>query len=122
MLNFEFHNPTRIVFGQGKVADLARLVPPQARVLVLYGGASARKTGTLDEVMAALAGRTVTEFGGIEPNPTYETLMRATAPSSWPPPLASTASPGTSCCSAAATCSAPCPWAPCSRCPRPARR
>jgi hypothetical protein len=27
MLNFEFHNPTRIVFGQGKVADLARLVP-----------------------------------------------------------------------------------------------
>ncbi len=77
MLNFEFHNPTRIVFGQGKVADLARLVPPQARVLVLYGGGSARKTGTLDEVMAALAGRTVTEFGGIEPNPTYETLMRA---------------------------------------------
>jgi NADP-dependent alcohol dehydrogenase len=54
MLNFEFHNPTRIVFGQGKVADLARLVPAQARVLVLYGGESARRTGTLDEVRAAL--------------------------------------------------------------------
>lgn len=77
MLNFEFHNPTRIVFGQGKVADLARLVPAQARVLVLYGGESARRTGTLDEVRAALGERSVSEFGGIEPNPSYETLMRA---------------------------------------------
>ncbi len=77
MLNFEFHNPTRIVFGQGKVADLARLVPPQARVLVLYGGESARRTGTLGEVRAALGERSVSEFGGIEPNPSYETLMRA---------------------------------------------
>ncbi|MGL4809496.1 MAG: NADH-dependent alcohol dehydrogenase, partial [Giesbergeria sp.] len=64
MLNFEFHNPTRIVFGQGKVADLARLVPPQARVLVLYGGESARRTGTLGEVRAALGERSVSEFGG----------------------------------------------------------
>ena len=79
MLNFEFHNPTRIVFGQGKVADLARLVPAQARVLVLYGGESARRTGTLDEVRAALGERSVSEFGGIEPNPSYETLMRAVA-------------------------------------------
>ena len=77
MLNFEFHNPTRIVFGQGEVADLARLVPAQARVLVLYGGESARRTGTLDEVRAALGERSVSEFGGIEPNPSYETLMRA---------------------------------------------
>ncbi|MDQ1259888.1 MAG: NADP-dependent alcohol dehydrogenase [Pseudomonadota bacterium] len=77
MLNFEFHNPTRIVFGQGKVADLARLVPAQARVLVLYGGESARRTGTLGEVRAALGERSVSEFGGIEPNPSYETLMRA---------------------------------------------
>jgi len=77
MLNFEFHNPTRIVFGQGKVADLARLVPAQARVLVLYGGESARRTGTLDEVRAALGERSVSELGGIEPNPSYETLMRA---------------------------------------------
>ncbi|WP_042421628.1 iron-containing alcohol dehydrogenase [Comamonas granuli] len=79
MLNFEFHNPTRIVFGQGKVADLARLVPPAARVLVLYGGESARRTGTLAEVRAALGERSVSEFGGIEPNPSYETLMRAVA-------------------------------------------
>ncbi|MGV8805581.1 MAG: iron-containing alcohol dehydrogenase [Polaromonas sp.] len=77
MLNFEFHNPTRIVFGPGKVAELARLVPPKAKVLLLYGGASAKKTGTLAEVRTALGAREVHEFGGIEPNPTYETLMRA---------------------------------------------
>ena len=46
-------------------------------MLVLYGGGSARSTGTLAEVLAALGQRTVFEFGGIEPNPTYETLSRA---------------------------------------------
>lgn len=81
MKNFEFHNPTRIVFGADTVAKLSTLVPPDARVLILYGGASAEKTGTLAEVRAALAlgQRTVQEFGGIEPNPSYETLMRAVA-------------------------------------------
>ena len=77
MQNFQFYNPTRIVFGVGKVATLSALVPADARVLLLYGGASAKKTGTLDEVKAALGSRVVREFGGIEPNPTYETLMRA---------------------------------------------
>ena len=77
MLNFEFCNPTRIVFGARTVARLADLVPAQARVLILFGGESARKTGTLDEVKAALGARTFVEFGGIEANPTYETLMRA---------------------------------------------
>jgi NADP-dependent alcohol dehydrogenase len=77
MQNFEFHNPTKIVFGSATIARLADLVPGDARVLILYGGASAEKNGTLDEVRAALGERLVQEFGGIEPNPTYETLMRA---------------------------------------------
>ena len=77
MLNFEFYNPTRILFGTDKIPELARHVPADARVLLLYGGASAQKTGTLDEVKAALGARAEFEFGGIEPNPTYETLMRA---------------------------------------------
>jgi NADP-dependent alcohol dehydrogenase len=77
MKNFEFHNPTEIVFGADTVAKLSRLVPDNARVLILYGGASAEKTGTLAEVRAALGQRAVQEFGGIEPNPSYETLMRA---------------------------------------------
>ncbi len=77
MQDFEFHNPTKIIFGQDKVAALSRLVPANAKVLVLYGGESAKKTGTLAEVMQALGSRVVQEFGGIEPNPSYETLMKA---------------------------------------------
>jgi len=77
MLNFDLHNPTRIIFGAETVARIDELVPSNARVLILYGGDSARRTGTLDEVQAALGKRTVFEFGGIEPNPSYETLMKA---------------------------------------------
>lgn len=77
MFNFEFQNPTRIVFGQETVARLDSLVPANARVLVLYGGASAERNGTLAEVRAALGPRERFEFGGIEPNPAFETLMRA---------------------------------------------
>jgi len=77
MQNFTFHNPTKIVFGSKTIAKLDSLVPADARVLILYGGSSAKKNGTLDEVKAALGKRTVQEFSGIEPNPSYETLMRA---------------------------------------------
>ena len=77
MHNFDFHNPTRVLFGQGQIATLSTLVPEGARVLMLYGGGSIRANGVYDEVKSALAAHTVLEFGGIEPNPTYETLMRA---------------------------------------------
>lgn len=77
LLNFDFYNPTRILFGQGQIAALSNLVPAAARVLVLYGGGSIRANGVYDEVMAALDGHTVFEFSGIEPNPSYETLLRA---------------------------------------------
>ncbi|MFJ1469355.1 iron-containing alcohol dehydrogenase [Massilia orientalis] len=79
MHNFDFHNPTRILFGDGQIERIGKLVPSEARVLVLYGGGSIRANGTFDAVMAALAGRTVFEFGGIEPNPTVETLSEAIA-------------------------------------------
>ncbi|OIN11947.1 iron-containing alcohol dehydrogenase [Oceanisphaera psychrotolerans] len=77
MQDFSFYNPTRIEFGAGKIASLDQLVPAEARVLVLFGGESARRTGTLDEVTAALGSRQVQLFGGIEPNPSFETLMEA---------------------------------------------
>lgn len=79
MNNFEFYNPTRIVFGEGKIGELDRLVPETAKVLVLYGGESARKNGTLDEVTSALKNRQLGYFGGIEANPRYETLIKAVA-------------------------------------------
>ena len=77
MLNFDYQNPTRILFGEGQIAMLAKAVPAGARVLVLYGGGSIKQNGVFDQVMAALAGRHVSEFSGIEPNPSYETLLKA---------------------------------------------
>lgn len=77
MQNFTFSNPTKIVFGEGQIAALKDLIPANARVLVTYGGGSIKANGVYDQVMAALAGKTFFEFGGIEPNPHYETVMRA---------------------------------------------
>jgi NADP-dependent alcohol dehydrogenase len=77
MLDFNFKNPTNILFGKGKIAAIKACIPAGSRVLILYGGGSAKKNGTLDEVFAALHGYTLFEFSGIEPNPSYETLMKA---------------------------------------------
>ncbi|MGL5415454.1 MAG: iron-containing alcohol dehydrogenase [Clostridium sp.] len=77
MNDFNFYNPTQIVFGKDRLGDLDTLIPQDARVLVTYGGGSVKKFGTLDKVLSGLKNRTVFEFGGIEPNPRYDTLMRA---------------------------------------------
>lgn len=77
MQNFDFHNPTHIVFGKGRIADLNKLVPASAKVLILVGGSSAEKTGTLAEVRQALGERQHATFSGIEPNPSFETSMQA---------------------------------------------
>ena len=77
MLNFDFHNPTHIVFGKDRLNELDSLVPESARVLITYGGGSVKKFGTLDKVIQALPGREIFRFGGIEPNPKFETLMKA---------------------------------------------
>ena len=77
MQNFDFHNPTHIVFGKDRIADLANLVPAAAKVLILVGGASAEKTGTLAEVRQALGARQHSTFSGIEPNPGFDTAMKA---------------------------------------------
>jgi NADP-dependent alcohol dehydrogenase len=77
MNNFIFHNPVRIVFGSGSIAELARLVPQEGKTMLIYGGGSIRKNGVYDQVTRALAGRQVVEFSGIEPNPLYETCLQA---------------------------------------------
>ncbi len=75
--DFSYHNPTQIHFGPNSFARLADLIPRDARVLLLYGGGSIKKNGIHAEVCAALAGRQVIEFAGVEPNPTLETLSLA---------------------------------------------
>ncbi|RIY32054.1 NADH-dependent alcohol dehydrogenase [Psittacicella hinzii] len=77
MLNFEYYNPTRIVFGEDTVKRLDELVPQDARILILYGGNSAIKHGTLDEVMNALGQRVTVAYGGVQANPEYEHLLGA---------------------------------------------
>ena len=77
MLNFTFKNPVKIIFGAGQIAALANEVPENKRILLTYGGGSIKRNGVYDQVIAALKNHTVLEFGGIEPNPTYETLMKA---------------------------------------------
>lgn len=77
MNNFEYHNPTRIVFGRGVIERLSGLIPAEKKVLMTYGGGSIKRNGVYDQVMKALAGRQVLEFGQIPPNPHYEHLMEA---------------------------------------------
>lgn len=80
MNNFQYYNPVRIVFGEGQISKLSELVAADARVLITYGGGSAKRNGTLAEVKAALNSngqRTIFEFAGIEANPEFTTLLKA---------------------------------------------
>lgn len=79
MLNFRLTNPTTVLFGEGSIDALSDVVPSDARVLMLFGGGSIKRNGVHRQVSAALSGRHVVEFGGIEANPIYETIMKAAA-------------------------------------------
>ncbi|WP_130734939.1 iron-containing alcohol dehydrogenase [Flavobacterium sp. J27] len=81
MLNFELYNPVNYVFGKGQIEKLKNLVPENTKILIAYGGGSIFKNGVYDQVKTALLkqfeSNQIVEFGGIEPNPRYETLMKA---------------------------------------------
>ncbi|MDZ7608786.1 MAG: iron-containing alcohol dehydrogenase [Cyclobacteriaceae bacterium] len=77
MTDFEYHNPTRIFFGKDQLQKIAFQIPKNTKVMLLYGGGSIKKNGVYDNVKKALAGYDIMEFGGIEPNPSYETCMKA---------------------------------------------
>ncbi|WP_370227441.1 iron-containing alcohol dehydrogenase [Mesoflavibacter sp.] len=77
MNNFEFKNPTKIIFGKDSIEKLKNQIPEDAKVLMLYGGGSIKKNGIYDKVKTALANVDVTEFGGIPANPEYDILMNA---------------------------------------------
>ncbi|WP_413999638.1 iron-containing alcohol dehydrogenase [Flavobacterium sp. W1B] len=79
MLNFELYNPTNLVFGKGQIEKLGSLVPKGAKILLAYGGGSIFKNGIHQQVIDNLKGFEIVEFGGIEPNPHFETLMKAVA-------------------------------------------
>jgi NADP-dependent alcohol dehydrogenase len=77
MLNFELYNPTHLIFGKGQIEKLSTLVPKDAKILLAYGGGSIFKNGIHEQVRKSLKGFEVIEFGGIEANPHFETLMKA---------------------------------------------
>ncbi len=77
MKNFQFQNPTKLIFGKGMIAQLKKELPADAKIMVTFGGGSVKKNGVYDQVVAALEGFDYVEFWGIEPNPRIETLRKA---------------------------------------------
>ncbi len=77
MNNFEFRCPTKVIFGADTISKLKDEIPQDKKILITYGGGSIRKNGVLKQVKEALEGFNYNEFGGIEPNPKYETLLKA---------------------------------------------
>jgi NADP-dependent alcohol dehydrogenase len=77
MQNFEFHNPTKILFGKNQIEKINKEIPQNSKILLVYGGGSIFKNGVYDQVKNALNGFELIEFGGVEANPVFETLMKA---------------------------------------------
>ena len=72
MENFEFQNPTKILFGRGTEEKVgAEVATYSKKVLLHYGGGSIKVSGLYDRVIASLeaAGITWVELGGVKPNP-----------------------------------------------------
>ncbi len=77
MNNFEFYNPVKLIFGKDQLSKLPNEIHGKAKIMLTYGGGSIKKNGIYNNVMAQLKGFKVVEFGGIEANPKYETLIKA---------------------------------------------
>lgn len=72
MLNFEFYNPARIVFGKGTEESVGeRTANFGKNILLHYGGGSIKKNGTYDKVLKSLKEQNlnVIELDGVKPNP-----------------------------------------------------
>ena len=78
-MEFSFVNPTKIIFGQGQIETIQQEIPTSAKVMIIYGGGSIKHNGIYQQVVDALSEHQVFEFSGVEPNPSYETAMRAVA-------------------------------------------
>ncbi|MDP2338019.1 MAG: iron-containing alcohol dehydrogenase [Bacteroidota bacterium] len=77
MYNFEYQNPVKIIFGKGEISKVGMNIPEGSKILLTYGGGSIFSNGVYNQVKASIKDFEVLEFGGIEPNPHYETLMKA---------------------------------------------
>ncbi|WP_127493751.1 iron-containing alcohol dehydrogenase [Paenibacillus glycanilyticus] len=76
---FQYHNPTKLLFGKGQLSALPdEIAAYGSRILFLYGGGSIKKSGLYDQVMSLLKGMNaeVAELGGVEPNPRLTTVKK----------------------------------------------
>jgi len=80
MLNFQFYNPARIIFGKGEEENVGRYTAEYGgkKVLLHYGGGSIKKTGLFDKVVKSLNENNVefVEFGGVCPNPVLSLVRK----------------------------------------------
>ncbi|RED56612.1 iron-containing alcohol dehydrogenase [Cohnella lupini] len=82
MKTFQFHNPTKLLFGKGMLSKIKEEIPAYGkRVLVVYGGGSIKRSGLYDQVMVHLKeiGAFVAELSGVEPNPRLTTVNKGIA-------------------------------------------
>jgi len=77
MDNFTFKNPTEIIFGRGMIKEIRSRVPEDVPVMMVCGGGSIKRNGVYAQVKKALKNHRVIEFWGVEPNPLYETCLKA---------------------------------------------
>lgn len=77
MKDFEFYNPVKILFGMDQLQKITEHIQEGLKIMLLYGGGSIKNNGVYDGIISALEGRDIVEFPGIEPNPAYETCMKA---------------------------------------------
>lgn len=77
MNNFTYHNPVRIEFGRGTIPRVGKLIGRNKKVVLIYGKGSIKSNNVYQQVTRALQNHDVTEFSGIEPNPEYETCLKA---------------------------------------------
>ena len=76
MQGFDYHTPTRLIFGEGVIQKLPEVMKPLGkRILLTYGGGSIKKLGLYDKVKELLKGFEIYELAGIEPNPKYSTSV-----------------------------------------------
>ena len=81
-MNFDFNNPTKILFGSGKLNELgSQPLPGKKALLLMSGGKSAKVSGAYDRTLEQLrkAGVEVTEFAKVMENPVKEMVMEGAA-------------------------------------------
>ena len=77
MLNFEYKNPTKLIFGKNTIDLVKNEIPKNAKILLVYGGGSIKSNTIYSSVISALKEYEVVEFGGISANPDYDYLIDA---------------------------------------------